>query len=98
MGEGGLACLEYGVPFLRLTCHASQNDRVLRCDSKIPRRLERTSDVWVFRAAIECNQLHAVRALHLISLTESLRPFGKRLFALGTQNFNSVSHEISRPF
>jgi hypothetical protein len=98
MGEGGLACLEYGIPSLRLIRHASQNDRVFRCSSKIPRRLERTPDVGVFRAAIECNQLHAVRALHLISLTESLRSFGKGLFALGTQNFNSVSHEISRPF
>jgi hypothetical protein len=37
-----------------------------------------------------------VRALHLISLAESLRPLSEGLSALGTQDFNSVRHEISR--
>jgi hypothetical protein len=81
-----------------LVCHASQNERRLCRNPKIPRRLERSPDVWVFRAAIEGNQLHAVRALHLISFTESLRSFGEGLFALGTQNLNSVDHDISRQF
>jgi hypothetical protein len=65
---------------------------------KIPRRLERTPDVRVFRAAIERYQSHAVRALHLISLTEPLRPFAEGLFAIGALNFDSVGHETSCPF
>jgi hypothetical protein len=89
------ARLKYGIPFRRLICHASENDRRLCRDANIPRRLERTPDIWVFRAAIEGNQLHAMRALHLITFTKSLRSLGERLSALGTQNLNPVSHEIS---
>jgi hypothetical protein len=66
--------------------------RLCRC-SKIPRRLEGTPDIRVFRAAIKDNQFHAVRALHLVAITELLYPFGKGLFAFGTQNFNAVGHE-----
>jgi hypothetical protein len=90
-----VAWLKYGIPFRRLIRHTSPNDRVLRRMPKIPRRFKRTPDVRVFRAAIEGNQLHAMRALHLIALTESLRSLGERLFALGTQNLDPVSHEIS---
>src|SRR5664279_3312708 len=73
--------------------HTSQNDRILRRMPKIPRCLKRTPDIWVFRAAVESNQLHAMRTLHLVTLTESCCPFAEGLFALETQNFNSVGHE-----
>jgi hypothetical protein len=90
-----VACLKYGIAFRRLIRQTSPNDRRLRRNPKVPRCLERTPDVCVFRATIEGNQLHAMRALHLIAFTKSLRPLGEGLFALGTQNFNSVSHENS---
>jgi hypothetical protein len=92
------AWLKLRITFRRLSRHAGENDRRFCRNPKIPRRFKRTSDVWIFRAAIEGNQLHAMRALHLIAFTESLRSLGERLFALGTQNLDPVSHEISRQF
>jgi hypothetical protein len=86
-----------GVTLRGLSRHTGENDRRLCRNPKIPRRLERTPDVRVFRAAIERYQPDAVRALHLMSLTEPLRPFGEGLFAIGTLNFDSVGHEISCP-
>src|ERR1700733_9764681 len=80
------AGLNLGITLRRLSRHTGENDRRLCRMPKIPRRLERTPDVRVFRAAIECYQPHAVRALHLMSLTEPLRPFGEGLLAVGTLN------------
>ena len=89
-----VGCLKYRIAFRRLSRQTSQNDRFLRRNPKIPCRLKRTSNIWVFRAAVESYQLHAMRALHLITVTEPRCPLAERFFALGTQNFNSVSHEI----
>jgi hypothetical protein len=93
-----VACLKYGITFGRLNRHASLNDRRLRRNSKFPRGLERTPDVWVFRTAVESNQPHAMRALHLRAVTESRCPLAEGPSALGTQNFNSVGHESFLPF
>jgi hypothetical protein len=35
-----------------------------------------------------------MRALHLIAVAEAGRPLAERLFALGTEDFYSVGHEI----
>jgi hypothetical protein len=84
---------------LGLSRHPSQHDRFLRRYPKIPRRLKRTPDIGILGAAIESNQLHAMRALHLIAVAEAWRPLAERLVALGTENFYSVvGHEIIRYF
>src|ERR1700744_44524 len=52
---------------LLLLGHACRHQRVLGCNADIPGFLERTPDVGIFRARVERNQPHAVRALHLIA-------------------------------
>jgi hypothetical protein len=74
--------------------HPCQHDCFLRRYPKIPRRLQRAPDIGIFRAAIESNQLHTVRALNLIAVAESLRPLAERLAAVGTQNLYPIGHEI----
>src|SRR5450759_3455335 len=89
-----LARLKYRIAFRRLSRHPCQHDCFLRRYPKIPRRLQRAPDIGIFRAAIESNQLHAVRALHLITVAESLRPLAEMLAAFGTENLYPVGHEI----
>jgi hypothetical protein len=89
-----LARLKYRIAFRRLSRHPCQHDCFLRRYPKIPRRLQRAPDIGIFRAAIESNQLHTVRTLHLIAVAESLRPLAERLAAFGTQNLYPVGHEI----
>jgi hypothetical protein len=86
--------LKYRIAFRRFSRHTRLHDRFLRCYPKIPRRLKRTPDIGILRAAIESNQLHAIWALHLITVAEAWRPLAERLVALGTQDFYSVGHEI----
>ena len=86
----------YRIAFRRLSRHPCQHDCFLRRYPKIPRRLQRAPDIGIFRAAIESNQVHTVRALHLIAVAESLRPLAERLAASGTQNLDPVGHEILR--
>src|ERR1700736_5470215 len=88
------ARLKYRIAFRRLSRHPCQHDCFLRRYPKIPRRLQRAPDIGIFRAAIESNQLHAVGALHLITVAESLRPLAERLAAFGTENLYPVGHEI----
>jgi hypothetical protein len=88
-----LARLKYSIAFRCLSRNPCQHDCFLRRYSKIPRCLQRAPDIGIFRAAIESNQLHTVRALHLIAVTESLRPLAERLAAFGTQNLYPVGHE-----
>jgi hypothetical protein len=90
--------LKYRIAFRRFSRHTRLHLRFLRCYPKIPRRLKRTPDIGILRAAIENNQLHAMRALHLITVAEALRPLAERLVALGTQDFYSVGHEIFSRF
>jgi hypothetical protein len=85
---------KYGIAFWRLSRHPCRHDRFLRRYPKIPRRLQGAPDIRIFRAAIENNQSHTVRALHLIAVAESLRPLAERLAAFGTEDFYPVGHEI----
>jgi hypothetical protein len=85
--------LKCRIAFRRLSRHTRPHDRFLRRYPKIPRRLKRTPDIGILGAAIESNQLHAMRALHLITVAEAWRPLAERFVALGTQNFYSVGHE-----
>jgi hypothetical protein len=78
----------------RISGSGHWHDCFLRRYPKIPRRLQRAPDIGIFRAAIESNQLHTVRALHLIAVAESLRPLAERLAAFGTQNLYPVGHEF----
>jgi hypothetical protein len=89
-----LARLKYRIAFRRLSRHPCQHDCFLRRYPKIPCRLQRAPDIGIFRAAIESNQLHTVRTLHLIAVAESLRPLAERFAAFGTQNLYPVGHEI----
>jgi hypothetical protein len=89
-----LARLKHRIAFRRLGRHPCQHDCFLRRYPKIPRRLQRAPDIGIFRAAIESNQLHTVRALNLIAVAESLRPLAERLAAVGTQNLYPIGHEI----
>jgi hypothetical protein len=89
--------LKHGIAFGRFGRHTSHHHRRLRRHPKIPGCLKRTPDIGIFRPAIEGNQLHAMRALHLIAVPESWRPLAEGLPALGTHNFNSVGHEIFLP-
>jgi hypothetical protein len=89
-----LARLKCRIAFRRLIRHPCEHDCFLGRYPKIPRRLQRTPDIGIFRAAIESNQLHAVWALHLIAVAESLRPLAERLAAFGTHNLYPVGHEI----
>jgi hypothetical protein len=96
---GPASRLKYRIAFRRLGRHTRLHDRFLRRYPKIPRRLKRTPDVRILGAAIESDQLHAMRALHLITVAEAWRPLAERPVALGTQNFYSVvGHEIFPQF
>jgi hypothetical protein len=86
--------LDYRIAFRRLSRHPSQHDRFLSRYPKIPRCLERAPDIGIFRAAIERNQIHAMRALHLIAVAEPWGPFAERLAAFGTDNLYPVGHGI----
>jgi hypothetical protein len=86
--------LKYRIAFRPLCRYPSQGGRFLRRYPKIPRRLKRTPDIGILRAAIEGNQLHAVRALHLIAVPESSRSLAERFAAFGTQDHYPVRHEI----
>ena len=86
--------LKYRIPFRCLSRRPGQHDGFLRGNPKIPRRLQWASDIWIFRAAIEGNELHAMRALHLIAAAESSRPFAERLAAFGTEDLDSVGHAV----
>ena len=88
-----LARSRNGIAFRRLSRHSCHHDCFLRRYPKIPRRLQGTPDIGIFRAAIESNELHTVRALYLIAVAESLRPLAERLAAFGTENFYPVGHE-----
>src|SRR5580693_804022 len=87
---------KYGIAFRRLSRHPRQHDRFLRRYPKIPRRLQRTPDIGILRAAIESNQLHAMRALHLVAVSESGRSLAERLAAFGAQHHYPVGHESLR--
>ena len=87
--------LKYRIAFRRLRRHTRPHDCFLRRYPKIPGRLKRTPNIGILGAAIESNQLHAMRALHLIAVAEALRSLAKELVALGTQDFYSVvGHEM----
>jgi hypothetical protein len=58
--------------------HPRCNQRVLCCNSDVPRGLQWPANVGVFGTRIECNQPHAVWALHLITGLETRGPFRKR--------------------
>jgi hypothetical protein len=88
--------LEYRIAFRPLSRHPSQYNSFLRRYPKIPRRLERTPDIRIFRAAIESNQLHAMRALHLIAVPESRRSLAERLATFRTKDLYPIGHEILR--
>jgi hypothetical protein len=92
-----VARLKYGIALLRLSRHPSLHDRFLGRYPKIPRFLQRTPDIGILGAGIERNQLHAVRALHLIAVAETWRPLAERLAAFGTLNLYSIGHEILPP-
>jgi hypothetical protein len=77
-----------------LSRYPSQHDRFFSSYPKIPRCLQRAPDIGIFRAAIERNQIHAMRALHLIAVAESWRPLAERFAAFGTDNLYPVGHGI----
>src|ERR1700722_11628776 len=91
----GGAFLKYRIAFRRLSRHPRQHDRFLSRYPKIPRCLQRTPDVGIFRAAVESNQLHAMRALHLIAGAQSLRLLAERLATFGALNLYAVGHANS---
>jgi hypothetical protein len=70
------------------------NER-LRGNSKLSRHFQWASDIRVFRAVIEDNQLHAMRTLHLIAMLEFDGPLGKGLTAFGAYALNSSVMELS---
>jgi hypothetical protein len=83
-----------GVSLRFLDRHSRQHRRLFRRHPKIARRFQGTPDVWIFRAAIESNQLHAVAALSLETRSQSLCPLAKRLATVGTDNLYAVGHTI----
>ena len=81
------------VAFRLLGGHPRHHDRGLRRQANFSRRLQGTSDVRIFGAAVEDNQFHAVRALHLISVFHSRGSFHESLTALRANTLDFIVHE-----
>jgi hypothetical protein len=77
-------CLQHvdASPFDPSLSHPRCHQCVLRRNPDVPRRLQWPANVGVFGSRIECNQPHAVWALHLIVGLETRGSFRKRFAAI----------------
>jgi hypothetical protein len=80
-------------PFDLSFSHPRSHQCILRSNPEVTRGLQRPANVGVFGSRIECNQPHAVWALHLIAGLETRGSFGKGFAAIRAKAFNSIGHE-----
>jgi hypothetical protein len=90
-----VANLGNGLAILALR-HTSVLGPAFKCDSRFFGTHESPTDVSVFRAGIECNELIAALAVRLEPVADLLRTLSKYLRALRAFDFHFfVDHEIS---